>query len=316
MASSRGSEDVVSRRTVLYGLGALAGQSLLTGCGDGATRAPISQSVPTGPLSQGSVTVLGASGASVGAAFTGLSYEKGYFSSEPLFVGLNTNLIGMFKRLGTSLLRIGGSSVDETVWNVSGSGQTAGQVAPKDVNGLAAFLQATGWKCLYGVNLGGAATGATTPALAAAEVAYVVKTLGSSLYGVEIGNECDLYATSYYPNGWTLSAFEALWEQFRSAIVAAAPGVAMTGPASGGSIPYWTVPFGEQATSQQISLLTQHYYRANGQDPSSTADELVSVDTVLPGQCQQLQAAALEIWHPLANERNELFLQRWRQRCE
>ena len=65
-----------------------------------------------------------------------------------------------------------------------------------------------------------------------------------------------------------------------------------------GHIPYWTVPFGECATRHQISLLTQHYYRADGQDPSSTAAELVSVDTVLPGECQQLQAAALEIGIP------------------
>ena len=159
MPTYRGNEDALSRRTILYGLGALAGHSLLSGCGGDAARVHVSQPVPNGPLTQGSVTVSGSSGASVGAAFTGLSYEKGYFSSEPLFVGTNANLIGMFKRLGTSLLRIGGNSVDETVWNAGGPGQTAGQVAPEDVDGLAAFLQATGWKCLYGVNLGGAATG-------------------------------------------------------------------------------------------------------------------------------------------------------------
>jgi hypothetical protein len=313
MQNCLGREDRVSRRTVLYGLGALAGQSLLAGCGaasssGGATSADVSQPVPSGPLTQGSVTVSSSSGASIGAGFTGLSYEKGAFSSQPLFAGTNTDLIGMFKRLGTSLLRIGGNTVDTTVWNASGPGQTSGQVAPADVDGLAAFLQATGWQCLYGVNLGGAATGATTPALAAAEVAYAVETLGSSLYGIEIGNECDLYGSSYYKNGWTLSEFEALWESFRMAILAAAPGVVLTGPSSASGINYWTTPFGEYATKKQIALLTQHYYRGAGNDPSSTAAKLVSVDTALPGYCQALQAAAVKIGIPWRmNETNSFF---------
>jgi len=292
------SMNIVNRRTLLCGLGALAGNSLLTGCGFSltgnssvATSTLPPQPAPAGPLAQGTVRVTGSAGASIGAAFTGLSYEKGSFSSQPLFTGSNSNMIGMFKGLGTSLLRLGGLSVDRTVWHANGKGQTSGQVAPPDIDGLAAFLQATGWQCLYGVNLGGAASGKTTPALAAAEVAYAVKTLGSSLYGIELGNECDFY-------GWPLSRFETVWEQFRAAILPAAPDVLFTGPASGGYISLWTVPFGEFATRQQIALLTQHYYRGNGLSPSSTAEELVSVDTALPGECRQLQAAALNIGIP------------------
>jgi hypothetical protein len=292
------SMNIVNRRTLLCGLGALAGNSLLTGCGFSltgnssvATSTLPPQPAPAGPLAQGSVRVSGSAGASIGAAFTGLSYEKGSFSSQPLFTGSNSNMIGMFKGLGTSLLRLGGLSVDRTVWHANGKGQTSGQVAPPDVDGLAAFLQATSWQCLYGVNLGGAASGKTTPALAAAEVAYAVKTLGSSLYGIELGNECDFY-------GWPLSRFETVWEQFRAAILPAAPDVLFTGPASGEHISDWTVPFGEFATMQQIALLTQHYYRGNGLSASSTAEELVSVDTALQGEGRQLRSAAVQIGIP------------------
>jgi hypothetical protein len=220
-----------------------------------------------------------------------LSYEKRSFSSQPLFTGSNTDMIGMFKGLGPSLLRIGGGSVDWTVWHANGKGQTVGQVAPPDINGLAAFLQATGWQCLYGINLGGAGNGTTTPALAAAEVAYAVKTLGGNLYGIELGNECDFY-------GWPLSKFEVVWEQFRTAILAAAPDVILTGPAAGADVHNWTVPFSEYATKQQIALLTQHYYRENGSNPSATTAELLSVDTALLATCQTLQAAALNIGIP------------------
>ncbi len=67
------------------------------------------------------------------------------------------------------------------------------QIAPTDVASLAAFVKATGWQCLYGINLGGSATGARSPSLAAAQVAYVYHQFGSSLLGIEIGNECELF---------------------------------------------------------------------------------------------------------------------------
>ena len=291
----------VNRRTLLCGLGALAGNSLLTGCGFSltgsnsvATPTPTTlplQPAPAGPLAQGTVRVSGSAGAFIGPAFTGLSYEKRSFSSQPLFTGSNTDMIGMFKGLGPSLLRIGGGSVDWTVWHANGNGQTVGQVAPPDVKGLAAFLQATGWQCLYGINLGGTGGNKTTPALAAAEVAYAVETLGSSLYGIELGNECDWY-------GWPLSTFEAVWEQFRTAILATAPDVVFTGPSAGSDIPNWTIPFGDYATKQQIALLTQHYYREDGTNASATAAELLSANPWLQGDCQQLQEASLKIGIP------------------
>ena len=86
---------------------------------------------------------------------------------------------------------------------------TTGQVAPSDVAALAAFVKAAGWQCLYSVNLGGVAYGATTPELAAEEVAYAAQQFGGSLLGVEIGNEPDLYGypDRYFADDWSLSKF-------------------------------------------------------------------------------------------------------------
>ena len=123
------------------------------------------------------MTVTTANAGAIGSAFAGLSYEKSSLY-EPLFTASNSDLIGLFERLGPSVLRVGGNSVDRNVWTPNGAGQTSGQIAPSDVASLAAFVKATGWKCLYGVNLGGSATGATTPALAAAEVAYAAQQFG------------------------------------------------------------------------------------------------------------------------------------------
>jgi hypothetical protein len=285
----------LTRRTVLYGAGASLLAAAGAGCGGGTAGNPGNpQTQPSGPLTAATVTVSSTTAGTIPARFAGLSYEKNSMA-VPRFEGGNTDLIGLFKALGPSLLRIGGNSVDETQWNAAGAGRTSGQVAPSDIDALAAFLAATGWTVLYGVNLA-----TSTPALAAAEVAYAVQSLGSSLYGIEIGNECDLYGNtgSYFAGNWNLTDFEQRWEEFRTAILAAAPDVVLTGPASASNITSWTVPFGQYAGKQQIALLTQHYYRGDGQSASSTAALLITPDTTLVSDLAELAAGAAQIGIP------------------
>jgi len=296
----------LTRRQIMQGAAALAASSLLSGCGSsngsGALQPTVPQNpqpVPAGPLTQASLTVLADAAGSIGPAFAGLSYEKSELYG-PLFTGSNSNLIGMFKRLGPSVLRVGGNSVDKNVWTPNGPGQTAGQIAPSDVASLAAFVKAAGWQCLYGINLGGAATGATTPTLAAGEVAYAAQQFGSSLLGIEIGNECDLYgnAGNYFAGNWSLSQFLTLWGEFRAAILASSPDVQITGPADAGNESSWTVPFGETVTKNEITLLTQHYYRANGELATSTAAYLITPDPTLIANLATLEAGAKIIGIP------------------
>jgi hypothetical protein len=302
-------QSAFTRRMFLQTTATLAASSLF-GCASSlvpTTSNPASvskadlnpQPVPNGPLTQASVSISATTAGTIASAFAGLSYEKSTLY-EPLFTASNSDLIGLFKRVGPSVLRIGGNSTDTTVWTPNGTGQKAGQIAPSDVASLAAFVKATGWQCLYSVNLGGAATGATTPALAAAEAAYAAEQFGSSLLGIEIGNECDAYgaAGSYFAGDWSLSQFVTLWEQFRSAILASTPNVSITGPAAAGYEIQWTVPFGQHVTKSEISLLTQHYYRGNGQLATSTATSLIAPDPTLIKDLAVLQAGAQSIGVP------------------
>jgi len=297
----------ITRRRVLEGAAACAAAAMLPGCGGssstntttGTGTQTNAQPAPAGPFTSASLTVTATSTGTIGPAFAGLSYEKSSLY-ESLFTGGNADLIGLFKRLGTSVLRIGGNSVDRNVWTPNGAGQTSGQIAPSDVASVAAFVKATGWQCLYGINLGGSATGATTPALAAAEIAYAGGQFGSSLLGIEIGNECDLYGGtgSYYAGNWSLAQFETLWGQYRSAILATTPGVAITGPASAGSESSWTVPFGQWAGKSEVPLLTQHYYRANGALATSTDAYLITPDASLVSDLATLESGAKGIGIP------------------
>jgi hypothetical protein len=288
-----------TRRGALGVAGLVMIDALIGGCGGGsaassaaASSSPSNpQPLPSGVLTAATVSVSASEIGTIGAGFAGLSYEKDSMA-VPRFTPDNTDLIGMFTRLGPSLLRIGGNSVDKTQWTPNGAGQTSGEVAPADVDALAGFLQASGWTVLYGVNLA-----TSTPAAAAAEVAYAVQSLGANLYGIEIGNEPDLYGGNYF-SPWTLQDFEQRWEQFRAAIVQAAPTVKLTGPASAGNVATWTVPFGQYVGSGQIILLTQHYYRGNGQSASSTVADLVSPDPNLISELGTLKAGAAAIGVP------------------
>jgi hypothetical protein len=92
--------------------------------------------------------------------------------------------------------------------------------------------------------------------------------------GIEIGNEPDLYAGHYFPAGWTFSDYLTLWQSFASVIQAQTLGVPLTGPVTAYNAT-WFTSFA-QAEAKDIVLLSMHYYRANGQSPTSTIELLVS----------------------------------------
>jgi uncharacterized protein (TIGR03437 family) len=210
--------------------------------------------------------------------------------ANPFFSPQNTNAIGLFKLIGPSLLRIGGNSVDKTTWTPNGKGRTAGQVAPSDIDALAGFLQATGWQVLYGTNLA-----TSTPALAAAEIAYAVQSLGPSLYGIEIGNEVDLYhSNGYFPSTWGFSDYLTLWQSFVTAIRQVSPNVPLTGPVAASNISGYVAPFAA-AEGRNVILLSDHYYRGNGELATSTVDLLVSPDPNIITQAKAMLAVSQSV---------------------
>ena len=305
-------DSTITRRRILEGAASVAAASFLPGCGGSPTGPVVSQPittplanpqpVPTGSLTQASLTVTSTAAGMIGPQFVGLSYDK-LSLFEPEFTASNTNMIAMFKRIGVSVLRLGDGS--NSAWTPNGKGGTSGQIAPPDVANLAGFLKAADCQCIYGTNLAGAFPGfkaptvATSPALAAAELNYAYQEMGSLLLGVEIGNEVDDYMYAgglLYGLGWTLTAFETLWGQFHTAILAQTPSISFTGPADGTSI--WTIPFGQFEGKSQLSLLTQHYYRGDGTLPSATAANLITPDTTLLTLLQQLNTGAQGIAIP------------------
>jgi hypothetical protein len=215
------------------------------------------------------------------ARFVGLSYEKSHLT-DAFFTGHNAPLIALFRLLGPGILRIGGNAVDRTTWQANAMpvppGTISTAVGTADVDNLAAFLTASGWRAIYGVNLK-----TSPPALNAEEATFAAHALGANLYAVEIGNEIDHFHLPY-------ATARQHWEAAASAITASAPVVALAGPATGSNHNFraWTVPFAHDEAGR-LAVLTQHYYRGSGQSPSSTMDELLAPD---PGLTTILQALA------------------------
>ena len=150
------------------------------------------------------------------ADFTGLSYESAQLGNPDFFSGSNAELIGFLRTLGRQgVLRIGGNTSEFCYWSPdgvarAGPGTTASleakdkatpigrsfvvgsdtghkapppsTITPLAIRNLREFLDATGWKLIYGLNLG---TG--TPEVAAEEAAYVSDAHGLEAAGVPTG---------------------------------------------------------------------------------------------------------------------------------
>ena len=278
-----------ARRSLLIQASALLSSSLLpalTACGgDSGPAAPAPAPAPAGPSVQADVSFQSvATAVHVDSRFAGLSYEKNKLA-VPLFTGTNAALIQLFRLLGPSVLRIGANAVDRSSWNGAISGLTA--ILPGQIDALADFLQATQWQVIYGVSLA-----RNTPGNAADEAAYVAKRLGSSLLAWEIGNEPDLYRRlGYRPDSWGYADYLKEWRAVRDAMSAASPGVAFSGPATAFDLTRVALPFAKDEGAG-VPMLTQHYYRADGEDAGSTLDLLLQPDPNLQSELAILVKAA------------------------
>lgn len=240
----------------------------------------------------------------IGPDFTGLSYESAQLGNPNFFTGDNTGLIGFVRRLGSSgVLRIGGNTSEYCYWtpdtdakknlpndesmrtgdkaNPVAFGLAVGpdtghkapapvRITPQGIRNLRDFLDASGWKLIYGLNMG---TG--TAEDAAAEAAYVMDVAGSKLIAFQLCNEPDLF----FRNGirkqdYNASQFGDEWKKFYEAIRARVPNAPFAGPDTAYNNS-WLVPFARRFKNE-AKFLSQHYY-AEGPptDPSMTIERLL-----------------------------------------
>ncbi len=267
------------------------------GAGDDGGPPPDSWGTPVagGPTGMGTAaTVTVTPGTIVGTVsddFVGFSYEKTHITNDSLN-STNTDLIALYKLLASSgstpVMRIGANDSDRCSWGGTGAAPTSPTGSPFPftvvsgmVDQLCSFLAATGSKVVYAINFQSDQVTA-----AAAEAAYVYSKCGSSVIGIEIGNEINFFGT------W--SALKTQWETLATAILAA-PGSTVIGPAaSQGQFTTFTTPFASDESAKfgsKLGLVTQHYYFGGANTTKATVANLQTVDPNLVTGVKALNTA-------------------------
>lgn len=219
--------------------------------------------------------------------FTGLSYESAQLGHPEFFSKNNKQLIGLIRRLGTQgVLRIGGNTAEYTTWSsddadaaknhtplamgpdAGTASKTASILTPLAIRNLNDFVEAIGWRVIYGLNLRRG-----TPENAAAEAKYVAATLGSKLICFQIGNEPDMNHADGAKDRWSFDYYYPLWQKYRAAVLEAVPHARFAGPDIAKEYSWITAMASKKP---EIEFLSGHYY-AEGPpaDPKMTLEYLL-----------------------------------------
>jgi hypothetical protein len=203
--------------------------------------------------------------------FTGLSYESAQLGHPEFFSRSNRQLIALIRQLGPQgVLRIGGNTAEYTTWSDDDSdaaknetpatigpdagtaAKTASILTPQAIRNLNDFVEAVGWRVIYGLNLRHG-----TPENAAAEAKYVAATLGDKLICFQIGNEPDMNHAEGSKVRWTFDYYYPLWQKFQAAVLEAVPHARFAGPDVAKEYS-WVTAMAEK--KPEIEFLSGHYY--------------------------------------------------------
>jgi hypothetical protein len=232
--------------------------------------------------------------ATVPADFMGLGYEISSVARQGLLTAQNAVYVQLVRTLGDcGVIRVGGNTSDYASYSATGSPLSlpeskAGSVVNNAVlRDLGAFLDATGWKLIWGLNLGSG-----TQKNAIEEARAVAAAAGKHLLGFEIGNEPDLFGHHGVHRQTTYGYYDYLREYraYRDALWKAIPGISFAGPDAAGATD-WVNKFASDE-GKQIKLLTHHYYRDGAKNPTSTVDELLHTDPRLALMLAKLRVAS------------------------
>ena len=256
-------------------------------------------------------------GARIPANFIGLSYEIEQLSDPSFFSSANTGLIAQFRALSPNgVLRLGGNTSDVGWWKPSPSSpkppmnvrKVVGEpsadlsypIEPQAITNLRGFLDATGWTCIFGINLA-----TNTPELAADEAAFAAKTLGAKLEYFQLGNEPDLFKNHMRdPATWSADRYFDEWSAMAHAIRARVPSAKFGLPDTAGA-PEWYAKVVERLlampphSAPTIAALSHHYYFGGPPaNPEVNIQRLLQPNAHVDKLTRDIQTASAQIHVP------------------
>jgi hypothetical protein len=222
--------------------------------------------------------------------FTGLGFEISSVATANLLAPANHAYVQLVRNLGKNgVIRVGGNTSDYSSFHPNGKllSTPKGTIVNDDsLQQLGGFLQATGWKLIWGLNLG-----SSTEQNAVEEARAVARFAKGNLLAFEIGNEPDLFAhEGHRPHGYSYNNYLNEYRRYKSATRSALPGVPFAGPDVAVTTD-WAVRFAKDEGSD-LKLLTHHYYRSGAGNASSTLDLLLQGDPRLSPELAKMRQAA------------------------
>lgn len=294
--------DLTDRRKFLTG-SALTAASLLL------ERRGFSQSAPVAHLR----VETSAPGTAISSDFIGLSYENMQLEDPSFFSAKNKGLVEQFRAISPrGVLRLGGNTSEFDWWKAT-PGQPAPErklvlkdgskpqdtlyaITPETIRELDGFLKATGWSCIYGLNLGFG-----TPQTDVPEAEFVYKTLGPRLQYFQIGNEVDMFNRYRLrePSTWTADVYLDEWLVIARAVQKAIPGAKFGLPDVANDVKWVTATADRWATladKPNVTTLSHHHYWSGPpSNPTVTVQRLMQPDAAVKRDADATRAAALKM---------------------
>ncbi|BCL82300.1 Glyco_hydro_79C domain-containing protein [Ktedonobacteria bacterium brp13] len=169
------------------------------------------------------ITISQQPGAALMPNLIGFSIEISQLCPMLKLAQTNTSYVQYYKNLGRSILRIGGNSVDSSIWVPQGqkscalnpnNSQQRTIITRQVVEQLFTFARKIHWQVIWGLNLA-----ENDPTSTADEAAWVARLGGSNLFGFTIGNEPELYAQrGLRPSWWDEQHFQYEWSRYITSI--------------------------------------------------------------------------------------------------
>jgi len=224
------------------------------------------------------------------ADFAGLGYEISSVSIPGLLDAQNIKYVQLLRTLGSAgVIRIGGNTSDYSSFAAKGHAVSA----PKGtvLNGanlrqLGTFLNATGWKLIWGLNLGSG-----DEQQGVEESRAVAAAVNDKLLAFEIGNEPDLFGrgAAHRSSDYNYGDYLKEFRRYKAVVRAKLPNAPFAGP-DVASATDWVTRFAADE-GNDLKLLTHHYYRQCA-NASATLDKLLHPDPKLAPKLKELRAAS------------------------
>ncbi len=243
--------------------------------------------------------------------FVGLSYENMQLEDASFFSPANKSLVAQFRSIAPrGVLRLGGNTSEfgwwkgsaaeaapqraESPWKATGepTSATTFAITPEAIDNLDGFLRATGWTCIYGLNLGYG-----TPERDLPEAKYVFNKLGSRLLYFQVGNEVDLFRQHLRdPATWNVDKYLGEWLAIARPVQKALPTAKFGLPDVASDVrwlPQIASRWGGISEKPNVVSLSHHYYWSGPPSkPEVNIANLMKADPKVASQAALTRSAA------------------------